>query len=288
MKIHRSILHSTQPIWDSNTRGKPEALACDTSTNTIWVLISDNRLTGLYEYTMDGKYKGQVRNAYISEAYGFCLDTKRDFLVISCRRRLVWIERNGCWVREIRVHEAEHLSTVVYCKEQDMYVVGDTGKPCLWYINASTGTVIRKVGKLGEGRGEFKFPYYLYHRHTAEVECHIAVSDMDNHCISVYTAGGTYLTKFGSMGSLIEQLNYPYGVQIDNSGRLVVCDMGNNRVVRYHSDPLTRELKSWDILLNVADINEKESWAPGAILLTDQGHLIVGTENRLYCYTYPE
>ena len=60
-------------------------------------------------------------------------------------------------------------------------------------------------------------------------ECHIYVSDHDNHC----TASGDYIRRFGFQGSGDRQLPYPCGVCVDGSGRVVVRDQGNKRVVRY-------------------------------------------------------
>ena len=63
-------------------------------------------------------------------------------------------DRGGGKVREIRVPGAGRLWGVVYCEERDVYVVGDRGVHCLWYIDAGSGAVVRQVGSEGSGEGQ--------------------------------------------------------------------------------------------------------------------------------------
>ena len=156
-----------------------------------------------------------------------------------------------------------------------MYVVADEGENCLWFVEAGNGTVVRQVGSEGSGEGQFICPHYMYHHHVREGECHIYVSDRDNHCISVYTASGDYIRRFGSRGSGLGWLFYPHGVCVDSSGRAVVCDTGNNIVVRYGWEG---DVEQWEQL---------EEEIAYSIEITPDGFLIVGTEDgSLICYNY--
>ena len=42
--------------------------------------------------------------------------------------------------------------------------------------------------------------------------------------------------KWGTQGSGNGQLPFPYGVAVDNSGNVYVCDVGNSRIQKFRID----------------------------------------------------
>ena len=62
------------------------------------------------------------------------------------------------------------------------------------------------------------------------------VSDGDNHCIKAFDQSGTFLYKFGKKGYQDGQFKTPYGLLVDSSNNLLVCDFGNNRVQQFSLD----------------------------------------------------
>ena len=62
------------------------------------------------------------------------------------------------------------------------------------------------------------------------------VSDAGNHCIKAFDQSGTFLYKFGKKGNQDGQFNWPYGLLVDSSDNLLVCDSGNNRVQQFSLD----------------------------------------------------
>ena len=248
----------------------------------VWVITMGGNC--VYKYSMEGKCIKEVGQGVVGDRSRICIDTRRGCLVLSGGQSLVCMDREGGKVREIRVPGARDLCGVVYCEERDVYVVGDTGVHCLWYIDAGSGAVVRQVGSKGSGEGQFRCPWYLCHHHVSEGECHIYVSDNGNHCISVYTASGDYISRFGSQGSEDRQLTYPCGVCVDDSGRVVICDWGNDRVVRYWWE---RDVEQWDVILTRQQLGGKY---PRCVDITDDGHMVVGTETypngSLLCFRY--
>ena len=190
-------------MWSVNAEGGVLDMTYDTRHGTVWAVIGDS----LCEYNMEGECVREVGKGKVG--VGVCVDTRRDCLVVSVGDRLLCMDREGGKVREIRVPGAGYLRGVVYCEERDVYVVGDVGVHCLWYIDAGSGAVVRQVGSKGSGEGQFIYPAYLCHHHVSEGECHIYVSNYNNHCISVYTAIGDYIRRFGSQGSADRQLYIP-------------------------------------------------------------------------------
>ena len=58
------------------------------------------------------------------------------------------------------------------------------------------------------------------------------VTDASNHRICVFRTDGTFVRNMGGVGSGLGQFRFPYGLDIDADGRLIVCEFGNNRVQR--------------------------------------------------------
>ena len=254
----------------------------DTRHGTVWAVIGGHISTSrLCEYNMEGECVREVGKGKVG--FGVCVDTRRDCLVVSHWDRLLCMDREGGKVREIRVPGARDLWGVVYCEERDVYVVGDIRVHCLWYIDAGSGAVVRQVGSEGSGEGQLSYPWYLCHHHVSEGECHIYVSNRNNHCISVYTASGDYIRRFGSQGSGDRQLFYPHGVCVDGSGRVVACDYSDKRVVRYWWE---RDVEQWDVILTPQQL---EGGVPRCLQVTSDGHIVVGTgSKKLLCYRYIE
>ena len=249
---------------------------------TAGIRGDDKKHTAItYQYTMDGRCIREIGQGWLCG----CLDTRRDYIVGIGGQSLLCIDREGGKVREIRVPGAGDLCLVVYCEERDVYVVGDSRLHCLWYIDAGSLAVVKKVGSEGSGDGKFRCPHCLYHNHMIEGECHIYVSDRVNNCISVYTASGDYIRRFGSQGSGDRKLSDPSDVCADGSGRVVVCDWDNKIVVRYWWE---RDVEQWDVILTPQQLGRG---SPLSVQITPDSHIVVGThiDNKsgsLVCYNY--
>ena len=62
------------------------------------------------------------------------------------------------------------------------------------------------------------------------------VSDTGNHCIKAFDQSGTFLYKFGKEGNQDGQFNKPFGLLLDSSNNLLICDLVNNRVQQFALD----------------------------------------------------
>ena len=58
----------------------------------------------------------------------------------------------------------------------------------------------------------------------------IAVTELNNHRVSVFSSDGTHLISFGRMGPNPGEFNWPTGIAFDNNGNIIVADCNNNRV----------------------------------------------------------
>ena len=75
------------------------------------------------------------------------------------------------------------------------------------------------------GDGEFSRPQSMVIDHGL-----VYVTDACNHRIVVFTTDGTFVRNMGSVGSGLGQFRFPYGLDQDRDGHLIVCEFGNNRV----------------------------------------------------------
>ena len=65
-----------------------------------------------------------------------------------------------------------------------------------------------------------------------------------NDCrVHVFDYNGNTQQSFGGEGRGVKQFNTPWGLVADSSGRIIVCDQANNRVVSISED-------SWEVLLD--------------------------------------
>jgi uncharacterized repeat protein (TIGR01451 family) len=61
------------------------------------------------------------------------------------------------------------------------------------------------------------------------------VTDINNNRIQKFNTTGTFLTKWGSLGSLNGQFDQPFGVAVDSTGNVYVADTANNRIQKFNS-----------------------------------------------------
>jgi DNA-binding beta-propeller fold protein YncE len=87
------------------------------------------------------------------------------------------------------------------------------------------GKFLYQIGRFGQGDGEFIRPQSILIHDDL-----LYVTDACNHRIAVFKTDGTFVRNMGSTGSNLGQFRYPYGLDMDSDGDLIVCEFGNNRV----------------------------------------------------------
>ena len=164
---------------------------------------------------------------------------------------------------------------VTYLNDNEI-LIADTENSRIQHVDVQTGTFVKNFGKRGTAKGEFSFPYDVcldeqhrivvteYGNHRIQVITQqgetisiignsgpeklnrptsciphknmFLVSDEDNHCIKVFDQSGTFLYKFGKQGKQDGQFNWPYGLLVDRSSNILVCDNNNDRVQQFTLD----------------------------------------------------
>ena len=236
---------------------------------------------GLYKYDMGGSLVGRVGEGVLNGWGCICIDTKRGLLVTTDNvTRVVCMKKSGEMVKEFTVPGCGWLSGITYCPHRDIYVVSNIRKHCLWFIDSDSGQVVQQLGSGGCGNNLFKSSYFILHQPINHNTCQIIVNDSNNHCIKVFSHTGEFIRKFGSKGRGDRQLSEPRGVCVDEHGRVVVCDVSNQRVVRYWWD----EGEKWEVILNTEQLKGFKPWC---VSMTPDGrHLVVGMVGSVYkCYS---
>lgn len=64
-----------------------------------------------------------------------------------------------------------------------------------------------------------------------DLEGNILVSEGRNNRVQIFRPDGTFLAKFGSLGTGDNEFDRPSGITVTPEGYIVVVDFGNNRVM---------------------------------------------------------
>jgi DNA-binding beta-propeller fold protein YncE len=92
-------------------------------------------------------------------------------------------------------------------------------------FDQKTGQYKFTFGSFGQGDGQFIRPQDM-----VIFDDLLYVTDACNHRIDVFKTDGTWLRNMGSCGSAPGQFRFPYGMDIDREGHLIVSEFGNNRI----------------------------------------------------------
>ena len=85
---------------------------------------------------------------------------------------------------------------------------------------------VLSFGEFGKPVGKLNFPCGVAVNNRNE----IAVTELNNHRVSVFSSDGTHLRSFGREGRNQGEFIWPTGIAFDNNGNIIVVDHDNNRV----------------------------------------------------------
>ena len=103
---------------------------------------------------------------------------------------------------------------------RDMYIPFDA------HVQTKHFGPVLSFGRYGKSVGMFHSPWGLAVNDHDE----IAVTEIWNHRVSVFSIDGTHLRSFGKKGQNNGEFDYPAGIAFDSLGNIVVADCNNHRV----------------------------------------------------------
>ena len=106
---------------------------------------------------------------------------------------------------------------------RDRVLVLDESDPCMFIFN-SEHLLINRIITRGSGK-QTNNPYSF----DIDRDYNIMMSDYNNDCLYVFSKDGEQIHKFGKQGQGIGEFSNPYGIVLDNTGRIiVVCKKDTN------------------------------------------------------------
>jgi DNA-binding beta-propeller fold protein YncE len=131
-----------------------------------------------------------------------------------------------------------YTTDVAFDKDGNVYV-SEYGDNDRIQVFKPDGAYLRQFGKFGNDDGQFIRPQSMLIDGDL-----VYITDACNHRIVVFKTDGTFVRNMGSAGSALGQFRFPYGLDMDREGRLIVCEFGNNRVQMIDKNT-GKGLKTW-------------------------------------------
>ncbi len=136
--------------------------------------------------------------------------------------------------------EFGQFSLVTDCVQdsQGNYFISEYGvRDRIHKVSPDGETVLAEYGEHGEEPGNFRRPQSI----IMDENDHLWVADAVNHRIQVFDTtdeetGFKLIKIIGQAGSGPGDLKYPYGIDFDNDGNLLVAEYGNHRVQKLTRD----------------------------------------------------
>jgi ABC-type Fe3+ transport system permease subunit len=209
----------------------PRAISYSKADDSYWVV---DRLARIQHIDHNGKFIGGWRLKDFSQGkpVGLTLGPDGNLWVPDTHysRVLVFDPKTGELVRKFGEHGREpgqfvFPSDVAFDSKGHVFVseFGDNDR--IQVFDAKDLTLLYAFGRFGAGDGEFSRPQSM----VIDGET-LYVTDACNHRIEVFKTDGRFVRTMGKIGSDLGQFRFPYGLDMDSKGRLVVCEFGNNRV----------------------------------------------------------
>ena len=116
-------------------------------------------------------------------------------------------------------------------KESSKVIAGNKGanvrdSPLETQVQTRRFRSVLSFGQKGESVGMLNTPWGV----TVNDRDEIAVTECDNHRVSVFSSDGTHLRSFGRKGNNNGEFYCPTGIAFDSLGNILVADRGNHRV----------------------------------------------------------
>ena len=116
-------------------------------------------------------------------------------------------------------------------KESSKVIAGNKGandrdSPLESQIQTRRFRSVLSFGQEGESVGMLNVPWGV----AVNDQDEIAVTEVWNHRVSVFSTHGTHLRSFGRLGQNNGEFQYPTGIAFDSHGNIVVADCLNHRV----------------------------------------------------------
>ena len=228
----------------------PSGVSVDLSGNYVVADSGNNRIQVISPLGVFIRQFGSYAtggNGYFNEPFGVTIDLSGNYVIAdSGNNRIQVISPLGIFQRQFTSYTNPsqpnspinfNNPTAVAIDLSGNYVVSNAGINCIVVISPS-GNFIRQFGSGGlhGGDGNLNYPTGV----AVDLSGNYLVADSQNNLIQIFTPSGEYYSELGSVsltssnGSIPGPFNSPQGVAVDKTGKYIVVDSGNNRILAFN------------------------------------------------------
>jgi C1A family cysteine protease len=186
-------------------------------------------------------------NGNFNKACGITVDLSGNYVIADSGNNLIQvISQLGVFQRQFASYTNPSQSnspinfnnpTAVTIDLSGNYVVVNTGNNCIVVISP-LGNFIKQFGSGGStmGDGILNYPTGI----AVDLSGNYLVADSQNNLIQIFTPSGVFHSELGSVslntstGTIPGPFNVPQGVAVDKTGKYIVVDSGNNRILAFN------------------------------------------------------
>ena len=194
--------------------------------NTVFVTQYDGHCVNMYE--LEGKLMKSVGSngngeAQFNHPYGIDVsDRNHNIYVCDYSNNRVQI-----LTEELKYHSMLGIGLFTSPRDikvtRDRVLVLDGSDPCMFIFNSEHLLINRMITRGSGKQANNPFSFDI------DRDYNIIMSDYNNHCVYVFNKEGEQIHKFGKQGQSIGEFHCPWGIVLDNTGRIiVVCEKYTN------------------------------------------------------------
>ena len=196
------------------------------SQNKVFVTQFDGHCINMYEL------KGKLIKSVGSEGNGKAQFKHPFGLDASDRNNNIYVcdwnnNRIQILTEELKYHSMLETDLLKFPRDvkttRELALVLGSSDPCMFVFDSDHVLTNRLITK---GVGKQINSTWCF---DIDREYNIIMSDRHNHCVYVFNQKGEQLHKFGKEGQGIGEFDRPFGIALDNTGRIiVVCHKDTN------------------------------------------------------------
>ena len=205
----------------------PTGIAFDNSGNILVADTFNHRIQLLCDR---GKYLSQFGGEgsldhQLKYPYGLFVDSVGNIIVADSGNKLVkFFSNTGSCLKKIG--ETFCLTKPLNCiQHDDLFLISDISEHCIVVFDRK-GQFQYKIGKKGQGDGEFNEPTYVSVYKPGE----LIICDSLNHRVQIIKLNGTFVSKFGGKGHKVGELKRPTSSAVLRDNKIVLTDCFNDRI----------------------------------------------------------
>jgi C1A family cysteine protease len=229
---------------------QPNGVAVDLSGNYVVADTYNDRIQVISPLGVFIRQFGSYAtggNGYFNQLYGIAVDLSGNYVIADSGNNLIQvISPFGIFQRQFAsyINPSQSNSPINFNNPKAVtidlsgnYVIANSGSNCIVVISP-LGNFIRQFGNSGSmvGDGYLNNPSGV----AVDLSGNYLVADSGNNLIQIFTPSGEYYSELGSVsltssnGSIPGPFSSPQGVAVDKTGKYIVVDTVNNRILAFN------------------------------------------------------